>query len=657
METPQNPGSDKRTRLAIYGTGLRFADSVTVAGRDVAGNLWNLPVEYAGPAPGFFGFDQVNVVLPPEASAAGLMSLTASTDSALSNAVELEIRYSAAPSDVSVFPRSAPPGAEIIIQGAGFVPEAASLASPRTVVIFKTATGYEIPTAPLEAAADRLVALVPLIPGDLVPEPALDAWYQGPAEICVDVDGWQTCSPKPFPIETAVNPGRPTGETLLAIGQRRLEETVEFLRSSDPEAAQAVQADGQARLDELRAMIDAAREGSTFLVRNSSGETRFIELNLRLLDQFESLIAANGAGFAANAAPKASLSPETQRRFIDPSICGLPEELELARLKDARDGVTAGLKLFTELAALVAAVIEAPYLVPASIFIECDEDLNACTSLLDDYFQRTADTYQTLGTVAAYGDYSLFLKQFWIDFDTNSLESLRVDPKLRIDLEVKEMKPFRVYGRFVATRGAADMFEIFKEEALDQLASLLQEESKKDREKNKALSKFLRIPGLPKELSRAAIEKVRDHSIEYASKKTTEGLSEILDLNFTSFKPGQNAREILLSRASVDIDPIGRLGVLTLSQHPEALGTLDCNGEGQVMGKSSTRGNTYWYQLQSKTGLLLANGRLRAVLRGQSRRRARTQSHLDAAAAAIRGGGPNYSRPVGGCRWNQSQQL
>jgi len=195
------------------------------------------------------------------------------------------------------------------------------------------------------------------------------------------VGGWQTCSPKPFSIETAVNPGRPTGETLLAIGQRRLEETVEFLRSSDPEAAQAVQADGQARLDELRAMIDAAREGSTFLVRNSSGETRFIELNLRLLDQFESLIAANGAGFAANAAPKASLSPETQRRFIDPSICGLPEELELARLKDARDGVTAGLKLFTELAALVAAVIEAPYLVPASIFIECDEDLNACTDL------------------------------------------------------------------------------------------------------------------------------------------------------------------------------------------------------------------------------------------------------------------------------------
>jgi len=164
-------------------------------------------------------------------------------------------------------------------------------------------------------------------------------------------------------------------------------------------------------------------------------------------------------------------------------------------------------------------IIEVPYLVPTSIFIECDEDLNACTSLLDDYFQRTADTYQTLGTVAAYGDYSLFLKQFWIDFDTNSLESLRVDPKLRIDLEVKEMKPFRVYGRFVATRGAADMFEIFKEEALDQLASLLQEESKKDREKNKALSKFLRIPGLPKELSRAAIEKVRDHSIEYASKK------------------------------------------------------------------------------------------------------------------------------------------
>jgi uncharacterized protein (TIGR03437 family) len=60
-ETIENSGGDKRTRLAIYATGVRGAKNlrVTTNGQDLA-------VEYYGPAPGYFGLDQICVVLPPE---------------------------------------------------------------------------------------------------------------------------------------------------------------------------------------------------------------------------------------------------------------------------------------------------------------------------------------------------------------------------------------------------------------------------------------------------------------------------------------------------------------------------------------------------------------------------------------------------------------
>ena len=76
VETPENAGDDKRTRLAVYGTGIRRAASVTAEARDGNSRLFNLVVEYAGAAPGFFGLDQVNLVVPPEMDGAGAVSLT-----------------------------------------------------------------------------------------------------------------------------------------------------------------------------------------------------------------------------------------------------------------------------------------------------------------------------------------------------------------------------------------------------------------------------------------------------------------------------------------------------------------------------------------------------------------------------------------------------
>jgi uncharacterized protein (TIGR03437 family) len=96
VETPENNGSDKRTRLAVFATGLRYAGNavrdptkVNVAGqiqaRDGLGNVY--AVEYAGPAPGFFGLDQINLVVPAAADGAGDISLTITAEKAASNTV------------------------------------------------------------------------------------------------------------------------------------------------------------------------------------------------------------------------------------------------------------------------------------------------------------------------------------------------------------------------------------------------------------------------------------------------------------------------------------------------------------------------------------------------------------------------------------------
>lgn len=103
VETAANAGSDKRTRLSVYATGIRYAgnpthdpsmtnvaNQVTLLAHDAAGNPYT--VEFAGAAPGFFGLDQLNIVLPPEMDGAGTVSLVVSTDSGgSSNTVTFQV--------------------------------------------------------------------------------------------------------------------------------------------------------------------------------------------------------------------------------------------------------------------------------------------------------------------------------------------------------------------------------------------------------------------------------------------------------------------------------------------------------------------------------------------------------------------------------------
>ncbi|MGA9624230.1 MAG: hypothetical protein WBQ65_07165 [Bryobacteraceae bacterium] len=85
--TPEIAGSDQRTRLAVYATGIRYAASVGASATNPSGNSYSLTVEYAGPAPGYFGLDQVNIVLPPDLDGAGVVSLFLTADASASNRV------------------------------------------------------------------------------------------------------------------------------------------------------------------------------------------------------------------------------------------------------------------------------------------------------------------------------------------------------------------------------------------------------------------------------------------------------------------------------------------------------------------------------------------------------------------------------------------
>jgi uncharacterized protein (TIGR03437 family) len=68
--TPSIFGCDKRTRIAVFGTGLGLsvprvsAQDIQVEAQDSTGAIFSFPAESAGPAFGFTGLDQVNVTVP-----------------------------------------------------------------------------------------------------------------------------------------------------------------------------------------------------------------------------------------------------------------------------------------------------------------------------------------------------------------------------------------------------------------------------------------------------------------------------------------------------------------------------------------------------------------------------------------------------------------
>jgi uncharacterized protein (TIGR03437 family) len=113
--SPHAFGTDKRTRVMLYATGIsagaanlyadndvraadggtivNVAESLTVEARTADGRVYHLPVEFAGAVEGRLpGLDQVNILLHPELRGAGLVDLTIIINGQRSNTAAISIR-------------------------------------------------------------------------------------------------------------------------------------------------------------------------------------------------------------------------------------------------------------------------------------------------------------------------------------------------------------------------------------------------------------------------------------------------------------------------------------------------------------------------------------------------------------------------------------
>jgi uncharacterized protein (TIGR03437 family) len=115
VNSPHAFGTDKRTRVTLFATGIgagapntnpandvrmenggilaNVAESLTVEARTRDGRVYNLPVEFAGALEGrMLGLDQINVVLYSELRGAGLVDLTVIINGQRSNTAAINVK-------------------------------------------------------------------------------------------------------------------------------------------------------------------------------------------------------------------------------------------------------------------------------------------------------------------------------------------------------------------------------------------------------------------------------------------------------------------------------------------------------------------------------------------------------------------------------------
>lgn len=88
--TPISLGVDTPVYLTLYATGVRNRGSLATVLVSIKGT--NVPVLYAGAAPGFTGLDQVNVALPVSLKGSGEVNVVLTVDGQISNTVTINIQ-------------------------------------------------------------------------------------------------------------------------------------------------------------------------------------------------------------------------------------------------------------------------------------------------------------------------------------------------------------------------------------------------------------------------------------------------------------------------------------------------------------------------------------------------------------------------------------
>ena len=356
LETAENPASDKRTRLSLFGTGIRLAgtagdDGGPAGGAGVrAANVAefvkaqvvrdgvseDVAVEYAGEAPGFFGFDQVNLVLSETLAGEAILTLTVSIGDQVSNAVTVELLSSVAPQVDSFTPAAVPPGGKITINGS-FLARGAELG--RTRIIFDAGGGLSAAALPSAGDATMLEASVPPIAAD-----AEAAWHAGPVTLCVETDGLRTCAPQPLTIqEPAAVAGAP-GDLLLDLAERMNNAALDAVGivGDQQQLADLQQISTQALADLRQKVADAlAGTPQSTSVTLDDGQVITVEFDLAAMQRIESLMSASESNLGNAIRALEEQAAKMKRRAARRSAIDFDLEADLQQAKDLRDAAEA----------------------------------------------------------------------------------------------------------------------------------------------------------------------------------------------------------------------------------------------------------------------------------------------------------------------------
>jgi hypothetical protein len=330
-----------------------------------------------------------------------------------------------------------PPGSEVTVSGNWYAGHPVGPVDSRNLVIFRAATGVEVASPSIRPTQNAFVAFVPPIPaGDI------GDWYEGPVQLCVEVDGQQACHPEPLVIEPRASPEQPTGETLLSAAHDSLDDTVAYFHEAGKtELAEVLEAEGQDGLSGLEQTILQARGGKppVVVVEDDDGKPIEVAFDLDVIDAIESLMVANKLP-DSNASTPGDL-PNPRPATIVGLDCVLPAELELRALKLRHD------QLLLEQVTLASQELNVAMsvIVASCLAAAAAGGPAGCTAA------ASSTALPVLGTAAAvYAgvSWNLFLEQLAIKSGLNTLQSVKVEES-PLTIDVGKTESFHVKGVLV----------------------------------------------------------------------------------------------------------------------------------------------------------------------------------------------------------------
>jgi uncharacterized protein (TIGR03437 family) len=436
VQTPENGGDDKRTRLSLFGTGLRLAGDPASppTGGNVAsyvsalsltngGESLDLAVEYAGPAPGFFGLDQINVVLPKELDGAGTVTITVSVGDQISNGVTVQIWSLTPPSITSFSPASLKPGAVLTVTGTGFVTD---MATTRNQIVFDAGNGLTATVPLLEADATTLKTFVPGLAKDLQSD-----WYQGPVTLCVETDGQRSCSQQRLIIEAPPAVSGNPGDLMIQFLQNSNKAVLDSMSSwASAQQVSDFQTMSAQALQDLGQKIADAQAGKpqATTVTMDDGSTVTVLFDLPAIRKMEALLTGSQSYLNGVLQPMVESAGRLRARAIDWST-----EEQLTQLKTLHKTMDdAGRALAISQLGLSGGALGACLLLPPSC-------LAVAAALSSEAPWFAAASLLQVAAVAT------------IELGPNSLDSLTTAPSGNIELPLWSTQQLNVEGHFVST--------------------------------------------------------------------------------------------------------------------------------------------------------------------------------------------------------------